>query len=782
MHPNLDEHVDYKEYFLGRVASAKVSEGRLTGLCPFHEDTKASFGVNLSTGQWICRANGGCGAGNVIDFHARMLNVSTREAYQDLCRLYHVPMNGNGNGSGPGKKATSPPSKAIPREVLDLFKDMPAEKRAYLHEKRGWSEEILRKYRIGYNVHQLHSPGNIGPERFTIPVFSEGELVNIRSYKPGAEDFKLLSWSTGSKKKGDWVGYGESRLFPREILEEARRRSAPVILCEGEPDCLCGLSQGLLCVTQTAGAGTWKDAFNASFKGLEVIIAYDNDEAGRTGAERVAKHLPLFARSASILKWPAWMREKEDLTDWFVKYGKSVEELLALERTDIAPRSDAGSNGDGGEGDEISQAIEEINKSHALIMVGGRAVVMNEITNPVFERPDITFSQVSDFRAFYANRRVMIPHGNKPVSIGKAWLESPLRRQYKGIVFSPGKEVPDHYNLYRGLAVDPKPGKWDRYQDHLFEVIAGGSKEVFNYIVAWMAHLVQFPGGDLPGTSIVLRGKQGSGKGCFVSHLGAILGTHYIHITNSNQLTGRFNQHLKDALLVFIDEGFWAGDRQAEGILKGMVTEKHIVIEPKGKDVFMVENHVRLIVASNNDWVIPAGLDERRFFVIEVSDAKMQDRDYFGAIHEEMLGGGREAMLHDLLELDISGFYFEKFPRTSALLDQIRNTMNITHKFWFEVLRRGELLKSGGSSWDIEGLVQTSSLYEEYLEFARNMGCKRPDMDSIFTKKIKEVCKGIQRERLSGLIGRSWHLRFPSLNECRKSFEESIRMGVNWNE
>jgi len=782
MHPNLDEHVDYKEYFLGRVASARVSEDRLTGLCPFHEDTKASFGVNLSTGQWICRANGGCGAGNVIDFHARMLNVGTREAYQDLCRLYHVPMNGNGNGSGPGKKATSPPSKAIPREVLDLFKDIPAEKREYLHEKRGWSEEILRKYRIGYNEKQLHSPGNIGPERFTIPVFSEGELVNIRSYKPGAEDFKLLSWSTGSKKKGNWVGYGESRLFPQEILEEARRRSAPVILCEGEPDCLCGLSQGLMCVTQTAGAGTWKDAFNASFKGLEVIIAYDNDEAGRTGAERVARHLPLFARSVSILKWPAWMREKEDLTDWFVKHGKSVEELLALERTDIAPRSDAGSNGDGGEGDEISQAIEEINKSHALIMVGGRAVVMNEITNPVFERPDITFSQVSDFRAFYANRRVMIPHGNKPVSIGKAWLESPLRRQYKGIVFSPGKDVPDHYNLYRGLAVDPKPGKWDRYQDHLFEVIAGGSKEVFNYIVAWMAHLVQFPGGDLPGTSIVLRGKQGSGKGCFVSHLGAILGTHFIHITNSNQLTGRFNQHLKDALLVFIDEGFWAGDRQAEGILKGMVTEKHIVIEPKGKDVFMVENHVRLIVASNNDWVIPAGLDERRFFVIEVSDAKMQDRDYFGAIHEEMLGGGREAMLHDLLGLDISGFDFGKFPRTNALLDQIRNTMNITHKFWFEVLRRGELLKSGGSSWDIEGLVQTSSLYEEYLEFARNMGCKRPDMDSIFTKKIKEVCKGIQRERLSGLIGRSWHLRFPSLNECRKSFEESIRMGVNWNE
>ena len=48
----------------------------------------------------------------------------------------------------------------------------------------------------------------------------------------------------------------------------------------------------------------------------------------------------------------------------------------------------------------------------------------------------------------------------------------------------------------------------------------------------------------------------------------------------------RFNQHLKDALLVFVDEGFWAGDKTAEGILKGMVTEKYFMCEPKGKDAF----------------------------------------------------------------------------------------------------------------------------------------------------------------------------------------------------
>lgn len=769
MQPDLDSHIDYHAYFSKHVARAKTSGDQMTGLCPFHEDRNASFGVNLKTGQWRCYAGTGCGHGNVVDFHARMTQTDTKSAYKELCRIHDIPMNGNGGAPDRSRRPAKAEVKTtIPPETIEPFLQIPPKLKNYLLEKRGWSESVIQEYKIGYN------PKGRRPA-YTIPVYDEhGDLVNIRTYAPGTAN-KIMSWGKG---------FGTSRIYPLGVLDRARAEGKPVYLCEGEPDALCGLSQGLLCVTQTAGADTWKTWFNALFKGLDIIIAYDNDEAGRTGAQKVTRHLPHFARSVSVLQWPEWMEEKEDLTDWFVKYGKSVEELQALER--LRPPSAAnGDPGGGGGGDDTSAAFEEINKHHAVIMVGGRTVVMNEVIDPVFERPDVTFSPISDFKAFYANQRVMMPNGNgmKAVSLGKAWLESPARRQYKGIVFAPGKEVPDHYNLYRGLALEPKPGKWDRYQDHLFEVIAGGSREVFNYIVAWMAHLVQSPGGELPGTSIVLRGKQGTGKGCFVSHLGALLGSHFIHITNSNQITGRFNQHLKDALLVFIDEGFWAGDRQAEGILKGMVTEKHIAIEPKGKDAFMVENHMRLIVASNNDWVIPAGLDERRFFVIDVSDKKMQDREYFKGIHEEMKNGGREAMLHDLLGLNIEDFDFGKFPRTNALLDQIINTMHITHKFWFEVLRRGELLKSGSTSWDLDGLVQTSSLYDEYLEFARNLGCKRPDIDNNFTRRIREVCKPVFRERLTGIAGvRSWHLRFPSLNECRKCFEKAIRMEVNWDE
>jgi hypothetical protein len=63
-----------------------------------------------------------------------------------------------------------------------------------------------------------------------------------------------------------------------------------------------------------------------------------------------------------------------------------------------------------------------------------------------------------------------------------------------------------------------------------------------------------------------------------------------------------------------------------------------------------VKNFIRLIVASNNDWVVPAGLEERRFFVLDISDKYMQNHEYFKKLFDQMDNGGREAMLHDLLQ------------------------------------------------------------------------------------------------------------------------------------
>ena len=78
-------------------------------------------------------------------------------------------------------------------------------------------------------------------------------------------------------------------------------------------------------------------------------------------------------------------------------------------------------------------------------------------------------------------------------------------------------------------------------------------------------------------------------------------------------MVGRFNSHMISLLLLHADEGFWAGDKKAEGRLKDLVTGKTHPIEFKGKEAFWINNYVRLFVTGNPDWVVPAGFEERRF-------------------------------------------------------------------------------------------------------------------------------------------------------------------------
>jgi hypothetical protein len=451
----------------------------------------------------------------------------------------------------------------------------------------------------------------------------------------------------------------------------------------------------------------------------------------------------------------------------------------------LAPFMEGGSSGRAPvhiDQDAVLARIQELNGRHAVIMVGGRCHVLNEIWDPVFKRKDITFSRVQDFTTFYANEKIYSYAANgKPtmISIGKAWLESNERRQYKGITFSPGEEIPEHYNLFRGFGCKPKEGDWSLFKAHLFEIICSGDKNLYFYLLAWLAQLVQDPGGKRPGTAIVLRGKRGTGKGCFVSNFGKIIGSHFFHLFSSTHLTGKFNQHLKDVLLVYADEAVWGGDKAAESVLKGMITEEHIAIEPKGKDVFMVRNHVRLIIASNENWVVPAGIEERRFVVLDISEKRIQDHEYFKAIYQQMDSGGREAVLHDLLELDIGSFDLRKIPRTQALADQKIHSMSTAQKFWLEILRRGSLTPDN-DEW--AGEVQTSALYGQYLEFAKGLGDRYPLIDRQFTKEMKKLCPLVVRTRKIIQAKRLWVLQFPSIWECRDHFETVFELEEDWDD
>ena len=424
--------------------------------------------------------------------------------------------------------------------------------------------------------------------------------------------------------------------------------------------------------------------------------------------------------------------------------------------------------------------IDELNQRHAVVSINGSCLVLNEEIDPINGHQDISLSKFKDFKNRYLNKTEFIRNSNaKPVNIADLWLRSPRRRQYEGIVFSPGKEHENYYNLYRGWNIKPARGDWSLFKKHIFEVIAGSKQDIYDYVIAWMAHAVQYPGSDnKPGVSIVLQGKQGTGKGIFVTNYGKLFDPHFLHLSSANHLTGRFNSFLKDKILVYADEAIWTGNRHAAGILKTMITEDTIYIEPKGQNGFGIRNYVRLIMSSNSDWIVPAGLEERRFFVLEVIDKYMGNHGYFRSIMDQMNSGGREAMLYDLLRVDLSGVNLKDFPRTNALMKQIELSMSLVQKWWFYRLLDGAQLSSD-DSW--QDKVGNKLLYNDYKDFIIDSGGKDMTSNIAFGRELKKLCPLIKDTRMTIDDHTEPAKSFPNLTQCRKQFESIVNIQVDWN-
>ena len=327
------------------------------------------------------------------------------------------------------------------------------------------------------------------------------------------------------------------------------------------------------------------------------------------------------------------------------------------------------------------------------------------------------------------------------------------------------------------------------WKNLILDAIADGNEARYQYILAWMARIVQDPGGQRPGVAIAMRGDQGIGKGMFANSFGSLIGDHFLQVAQAGQVTGRFNTHLKDCVLLFVDEGFWAGDKQAEGVIKNLVTEPTITVEPKGKDIFKIKNNVNILIASNNDWVVPGGFGERRFFVIDVADCFKGDYDFFRKLTAQMDNGGREAMLYDLQGMDISGVNLREFERTEALLDQIIESMTLVQKWWFSQLRRGSISHDNENNYygaridEWPETVANEILYDAFEIFAQRINGYLPVLES-FGRQLNKLIDPVDfiRPATKGGGPRKRLRVIPPLEKCRKVFEKKLSMEVDWND
>jgi len=296
-----------------------------------------------------------------------------------------------------------------------------------------------------------------------------------------------------------------------------------------------------------------------------------------------------------------------------------------------------------------------------------------------------------------------------------------------------------------------------------------------------MAQCVQYP--DKPGyTALALRGAQGTGKSTFAEWFGALFGDHFLHLDSTRQLTGHFNAHLHNCVVVFADEAARPGDKGGIGALRRMITEKTLAIERKGMDILTVKNVIHLMIASNSEWFINAAMAERRFAAFDLSTIHQNDTKWFAAIEKELFeGGGLEALLFDLMAFNIDEKNLRTIPQTKVLNEQKQASFSPQQNWWLQVLQEGEIWKTLCDEGIQRGYIMDRSiLYDDYVNALDRAGVREKGLKrelKVFLSKMLPpgYPKTFQRHGQQ----RMWII--PTLEKCRGWFEKKIYGGkIDW--
>jgi hypothetical protein len=389
----------------------------------------------------------------------------------------------------------------------------------------------------------------------------------------------------------------------------------------------------------------------------------------------------------------------------------------------------------------------------------------------------ITYIAPKDFALLVRNISVFIK--GKPMQGDRFWLAHPDRHQRR-VVFRPGASAgPDEYNLWRGFGVTPAKG-WSRQRRllrHIFQVICRREKTKFKYLLRWLAWGVQNPDKRAE-TVVVLQSRaQGTGKTTLSQVMRDIFGAHGRTVISKARLLSQFNSDFETVCWVSGEEMLWAGDKGAADAVKSMITGDTVTLEVKNGPRWDVPNRLHLLLTTNHVHAVAAGTNERRHFVLEVSDEKAQQRSWFDPLYADLENGGIEQFLWLLQNIHLGSWHPRQLPKTAETLEQQRMSADsIVH--WATACCDADSILSpyGGGLSELSAAVETQDLLASYTEYCRRRGFRCVD-DRRFGKALTAMFGSGARKRLSpssGRKGRPYAYDVPDGDSWRRAIDKYL--------
>ncbi len=477
---------------------------------------------------------------------------------------------------------------------------------------------------------------------------------------------------------------------------------------------------------------------------------------------------------------PGWAPDRlKQKVDHAYTYGNAPPGAAAPE-AEFQPVPHAATKAEVQDSDASGTPFDRLNAEYAFVLAGGGDHILWETTDAEKLSVLVHLNTGSFHRRHLAWEMSV---GKRTVPVTEEWMRWKGRRSYDGLVFQPERVAPERfYNLWRGFAVlpsNPQTGgdhpAVTAFLEHARDNVCAGDEKLHRWLIGFFAHLVQRPW-EKPLVALVMKGGKGVGKNALVRIVGSLLGKHSITTSDKRYLVGNFNGHMESLLLFTLDEAFWSGDKQAEGRLKDLITGDKHLIEHKGEKVYEVANLTRVVIIGNEDWLVPASHDERRFAVLNVGDGRKGDKPYFIQMREGMEAGGYRHLLRYLMDYDLAGIDVSQAPATRGLLEQKLATLDPFPAWWLTCLHDGRLV--GGDfedTWPGEADCERfRNAFRRYHK-ERNVRGWVPD-DRSMGHQLAKFAPSVGRKRLA----RGYVYTLPGLDAARKEWDTHIGHAGVW--
>lgn len=446
--------------------------------------------------------------------------------------------------------------------------------------------------------------------------------------------------------------------------------------------------------------------------------------------------------------------------------------LAAMDREDLAhPSMDPSEP----LGDTMQVALATLHKRYAVADLGGKFRVVRKPDLEAFASDfdsTVVVYHKQDFLDLHLDRKVKV--GDDRVNPAQLFLDTAKRKS--GMVFAPPPLVigANDYNMYQGRKLVGVNAVWPTLKSFIFNIICKGDQAKFDWLILWMAHLVQFPG-EKTGTAVICRGEGGTGKGTFGAVLAKLAAPHVKILEKEGHVVGQFaGEHLSICILAIITEAVFGKNPKVASELKAMVDGTTMQVEAKGMNVVTVPSYLRMYFDSNDALpiLIEGNGSERRYFVIETAATHQRDLEYFKTLRAAINGDEMAGLLH----------YLEGYDPASAGLtwDDVRDApqtderdIMARHSMSGPLRRLSDVLKDGQVTLWFDGSAETYVADDDGLKVPlapfRNhiadAGNKHHAEDADVPGMFKRLHPGDMLEERQGAVGshsnaRWW--RFPA--------------------